>query len=315
MRGSFLDFGCALAFDAVLCGGILLGSGAAFAQAPLKVCLDEDRPPYSVAHGETGAGFDVAVSGALAQHLGRPLQIQWFESKMDEDASPTLDANALLSDGRCDIVAGYPLVADSLGRPGLSSTRMPDFHGATAKDRGRRVALGTLTPSHPYQRSALVLLLSPKVSQRSVRGLDDVGDLHFGVEGGTFGDAILMMYQNGRLIDHITHYPVGQGALLDRLEKGEIDASFLSLARFDAYRHDHPQTQIRDSGYLYPIAFNLGYVTLTTHDELLAQINTAIDTMRSSGEIASIAKQNGITFVEPAEPFVSPGISFSQLAQ
>ena len=50
--------------------------------------------------GKPEAGFDVLLAQAIAERMGRPLKIQWFESKLDEDSSPQLEANALLSDGR-----------------------------------------------------------------------------------------------------------------------------------------------------------------------------------------------------------------------
>jgi ABC-type amino acid transport substrate-binding protein len=78
--------------------------------APLRICLNEELPPFSVRNKQGGAGFDVLAAQALAKRLGRPLAVQWYESKLDEDASSTIDANALLSDGRCDLFAGYPLV-------------------------------------------------------------------------------------------------------------------------------------------------------------------------------------------------------------
>src|SRR5271165_377280 len=113
-----------------------IGAGAllatAFAAAPaspaaafdevLKVCLNEDLPPLSVHHrGKPGAGFDVALAEAVAKQLGRPLQIQWFESKLDEDSSPALEANALLSDGRCALIGSYALTKDSLVVPGMKT--------------------------------------------------------------------------------------------------------------------------------------------------------------------------------------------------
>ena len=104
----------------------------------LKVCLDEDRPPLSShRRGKPDTGFDVTLAQALADRLGRPLAIQWFESKLDEDSSPQLEANALLSDGRCQLVGGYALTRDSLVVPGMKTARMPDFAGATRADRHR----------------------------------------------------------------------------------------------------------------------------------------------------------------------------------
>ena len=94
-------------------------------EGTLRVCLNEDLPPYSVRHGNDGAGFDYLIAEALAKRLGQRLAVQWFESKLDEDTSTRIEANALLSDGRCDLLAGYPLVKDELGKPGLETARLP----------------------------------------------------------------------------------------------------------------------------------------------------------------------------------------------
>jgi ABC-type amino acid transport substrate-binding protein len=93
---------------------------AARADDILKICLDENLPPLSVHHrGAPDRGFDVTLAQAVAERLGRSFKIQWFESKLDEDSSPALEANALLSDGRCSLVGGYALTKDSLVVPGV----------------------------------------------------------------------------------------------------------------------------------------------------------------------------------------------------
>ncbi|HTL26953.1 MAG TPA: transporter substrate-binding domain-containing protein [Burkholderiales bacterium] len=292
---------------------LLVFAGAASGQGPaLRVCMNEDVPPYSVARGESGSGFDVALATALAKHLGRPLEIQWFESKIDDESSPTLEANALLSDRRCELMAGYPLTEQSLGRPAAKTARLPGFRGAGQNDRRRRVELGEVVPSRPYQRAPLALLLAPGVAKRSIANLGDVEDLRFGAEGGTLADAILMLYRKGKLIDRITHYPPGRGEVLKRLEAGEIDATFVSLHRFDAYRGANPATRIQYSGFNYPLAFNLGYAALSGNAALLGQVNAALESMRASGEVEKIARASGVTYVEPVQPFVSPPISFRQ---
>lgn len=288
--------------------------GAASAQTSLlRICMNEDVPPYSVARGDSGSGFDVALATALAKHLGRSLEIQWFESKIDDESSPTLEANALLSDKRCDLMAGYPLVEHSLGRPAAKSARLPDFRGSGPKDRRRRVELGEVIPSRPYQRAPLALIFAPGVAKRPIANLGDVEDLRFGAEGGTLADAILMLYKKGKLIDHITHFPPGRSEMLARLEAGEIDAAFVTLHRFDAYRIKNPQTRIQHSGYNYPIAFNLGYAALSGNAALVETVSAALDSMRSSGEIEKLAQASGVTYVEPKQPFVSPPVTFGQL--
>jgi hypothetical protein len=95
------------------------------ADEPLKVCLDENLPPLSAHHdGKPDSGFDVALAQLLAGRLGRPLLIQWFESKLDEDSSPALEANALLSDGRCSLVGSYALTQDSLVEPRVKTAKL-----------------------------------------------------------------------------------------------------------------------------------------------------------------------------------------------
>src|SRR5262245_7383542 len=128
-----------------------LQTAAHAADDPIKVCLDENRPPFSShQRGKPGTGFDVTLAQGIADRLGRPLKIQWFESKLDEDSSPPLEANALLSDGRCSLVGGYALTRDSLVVPGGKTAKLPDFDGATREDRRRRVEIGMLAPSRPY---------------------------------------------------------------------------------------------------------------------------------------------------------------------
>ena len=107
---------------------------AAAAGEPLKVCLDEDLPPLSLhRRGKPDSGFDVTLAQAVAARLGRPLKIQWFESKLDEDSSPALEANALLSDGRCALVGSYALTRDSLVVPGVSNAwGVPDCSPASS---------------------------------------------------------------------------------------------------------------------------------------------------------------------------------------
>ena len=98
----------------------------------------------------------------VAKRIGRTLAVQWFETKLDPDSSTTLAADALLSDRRCQLVGGYPLVESALGTPGMKSARLPDFVGARPADRGRSIELGTLVPSRAYHFAALTVVLAPR---------------------------------------------------------------------------------------------------------------------------------------------------------
>jgi ABC-type amino acid transport substrate-binding protein len=289
---------------------------AAAAEEPLKVCLDENLPPLSVhRHGKPDSGFDVALARAVAARLGRPLKIQWFESKLDEDSSPALEANALLSDGRCSLVGSYVLTKDSLVVPGVKTAKLPDFDGATRDDRRRRIPLGVLAPSQPYIYSSLSVVLGPKARDRRISSVGDLAGLRVGIESGTLADAILMTFGNGKLIDDIGHLVPGRSDLLGALERGDFDATLLDLRRFDAYRAAHPNTTLAASGYYYPVGANRGYVGLAGNPSLLAEVNAALTALQGDGTIAGLAQAAGLTWLPPREPAISGEISLKALPQ
>ena len=296
-----------------ICAGALLS--AAFSAIPnghaaasdevLKVCLDEDLPPASVhRRGKPESGFDVELAQALAKALQRPLHIQWFESKLDEDSSPSLEANALLSDGRCALLGGYPLTKDSLVVPGVKTAKLPGFDGITRDDRRRRIPLGVLAPTRPYIYSALTVVLGSKARDRHIAGLSDLADLRIGVESGTLADAILMNFDKGRLIDRITHLVPGRHDLLGALEQGELDAALVDLRRLDAWRAAHPDSNLAASGYYYPIGANRAYVGLASDPALIAAVDKVLSELEASGAIEQFARTSGLTYLKPREPIV-----------
>jgi ABC-type amino acid transport substrate-binding protein len=281
------------------------GMPATASDDALKICLDEDLPPLSLHHrGGVDSGFDVALAQALAKELNRPLQIQWFESKLDEDSSPALEANALLSDGRCALLGSYVLTKDSLVVPGVKTAKLPDFAGATRDDHRRRVPLGVLTPSQPYVYSPLTIVLGPKAHDHHIGDIGDINGLRIGIESGTLADAILMNFHSGELIDQITHVVSGRQDLLGALESGEFDATLLDLRRFDAYRAAHPDTKIAASGYYYPIGANRAYVSLAGDAALLTAVNKVLADLQAKGAVAEFARDAGLTYLPPREPIV-----------
>jgi ABC-type amino acid transport substrate-binding protein len=288
---------------------------AAAAEEALRICLDEDLPPLSTHYrGKPDSGFDVALAQAIAKELGRPLVIQWFESKLDEDSSPALEANALLSDGRCALVGSYAFTRDSLVVPGVRTAKLPDFDGATIADRRRRIPLGVLSPSRPYIYSALTIVLGEKARDRHIAGIGDLAGLRIAIESGTLGDAILMNFGNGRLIDDITHLVPGRSDLLGSLDRGEYDATLLDVRRLDAYRSTHPANNLVATGYYYPVGANRGYVALASEPILLDSVNKVLSDLQAKGLLAELAHAAGLTYLPPREPLVL-GEALQQILQ
>ena len=196
----------------------------------------------------------------------------------------------------------------SLVAPGMKTARLPDYEGATREDRRRRVELGVLAPSKPYVYSPMTIVLGPKAlekaRERKITGIGDLAGLRIAIESGTLGDAVLMNFDHGRLIDDITHLVPGRSDLLGALDHGDHDATLLDLARWDAYRAAHPGSAITASGYYYPIGANRGYVGLASDPALLAAVDKALGALAAEGRIAELAKQAGLTYLPPREPAI-----------
>jgi ABC-type amino acid transport substrate-binding protein len=287
---------------------------AAPAQEALRVCLNENIPLYSVRNSKRGSGFDVMIAEAVAKRLGRPLAIQWFETKLEADASLTIEANTLLSDGRCDLVGGYPLIKGGLGKPRVAAGKMAAFAGAKASDRRRRVALGELVPTRPYHRAPLALVVNTGVT-KPINGLVDLEGLRIAVEASTLADAILMGFKDGRLVNHITHLVPGRENPLPRVEAGEFEVTLINLRRFDAFRAQNPTARLKATGFYHRVGPNMGFVGLATNGELIESVNRVIAEMAESGELKALGEASGLTYVAPREPFVGDNVTIADLSE
>jgi ABC-type amino acid transport substrate-binding protein len=304
--------------SACICAAALLAAGWAAhvsGQEVLRVCLDANVPPWSMHNGRDSGGFDLAVAEAVARRVGRKLAVQWFETERDRDSSTTLAANALLSDGRCRLVGGYPLIESTLGKPNVKSARIPDFVGAGPGDRRRAVELGTLIPSVAYHFAGLTIVLGPAAASEQISDLANLEGIKLGVEGGTLADAALMLFGDGRLVNQITHVIPGHGELLPRLEQGEYGAALVELRRFDAYRAAHAETNLKASGHYSPFGFNIGFVGLSTNRGLIVQVDEAIGEMLENGELPALARTAGVTYLPPRQPNVSPDVRLTDLSR
>jgi ABC-type amino acid transport substrate-binding protein len=284
----------------------------ALADAPLRVCLQADDPPLSSRRSGEAAGFDVAVAKLMAERLERSLEIQWFTTRDDPDSNPVTEADALLADGHCTLVAGYPLVADQLGRPRAGTGKLPPFDGSKPDDRRRWISLGELVPTRPYRFDAITVALSPARSERSVQTLADLRDLKIGVEVHGLPDLIAMTYREGQLVERVVHFDQSR-ALFAQLESGDIDAALIGQREFDAWRLAYPATLVAATGYRHSIGFNIGFVGLSTSGALIERVDAILTDLLADGSLIAIAQSNALTYLPPRTPDVSPGVSFSAL--
>jgi ABC-type amino acid transport substrate-binding protein len=285
------------------------------AEDKLTVCLNENIPLYSLHHGNEASGFDLKVAEAIAKQLDRKLIVQWFETKLEMDSSLTIDANALLSDQRCDLVGGYPLIKGTLGKPRVPIARLPGFDGDKPEDRRRRVTLGELLPTRPYHRSVLAVVVNGASVTKPITALADLEGLKIGIEGGSLADAILMTFRDGRFVNQITHVVPERDDLLGKLDAGEFDATMVNLRRLDFYVSKHPATKLKASAFHHRIGFNMGLVGLATNTTLIEEADKAVADLEKKGELPALAAASGLTYVPPREPKVADNISMLDLAE
>ena len=282
-------------------------------QAALSVCLQANDPPLSLRDGDHPAGFTLALAHRLAQQLDRPLRVQWFVSRDDPDANLVRDANALLSDGRCQLLAEYPLLADTLARPYAETAKLPPFDGATPEDRRRWVRLSSIVATRPYRLDALTVVLSAHKANHPVHSLTDLDGMRIGVPIATLADAIAMRYGGGRLIEHVVHLPDAE-AVFDGLQSGSLDAAFLDLRTFDARRAQRGSGGLAPTGYVHSLAFNMGFVGLAANAALISQADAALAELERHDAVAPLAAAAGLTFLPPRFPAVQPDVRPAALA-
>ena len=289
----------------VVLGSLALLAPGAKAADPLRICLDQDAPPFSLKRGDRVGGFDLALAQTIAEKMGRSLSVQWFEAEdqPEKGKDTRTSVAALLADKRCDLGAAFPLFADSLAGPQTEHARLPRYQGRTNEDRRRAVALSELIGSQPYIYTAPAVVLGPKIAGKVINNLADLDGVRIGVEQSSFPDVILTLYQNGRLLPNVAHIVPGRG-LLERFEAGQYDAALVDIHRFDGYRSDHPETALRLSRYLHPFGFNLGFVSRAREVELMSAVNRVINKLLDDGEVEVQAKRAGLTYLAPREPAV-----------
>jgi hypothetical protein len=283
----------------VLAAAVVAGPAFGMGQG-LKVCLESGAAPLS---SEAHEGVDLAVTRLVADWLGRPLEIVWYEGEDDADASPAAQVNGLLSAGLCQVAAGFPLVSDALRAPPSTpySLKLPD--------RSRRfVKLGTLVHSTPYRAVGYRLILGQSAGRSAVASLDDAKGLRLLADQNSLADNLLLAHGGGVLREHIVHVPLPVGALA-ALAKGEGDAALVEGPQFDAWRAAHPDGALRDSGYRHPLRVNVGFVALDVQRGLLELFDQALADLLEGGDIEAAFTRLGYRFEEPVEPVVLPPLT------
>ncbi|WP_372723860.1 hypothetical protein [Immundisolibacter sp.] len=291
----------------IICAVALL-AGPAFGMGQgLKVCLESGPPPLS---SKERGGIDMAVAEQVADWLGRPLEIIWYEVEDDSDSSPAAQVNGLLSAGVCQLAGGFPLVSDGLRVP------LTDTYPLVLPDGSRRfVKLGTPIHTAAYRSVDFRVVLGAAEGKRAVSSLDELRGLPLLAGQNTLADHILLAHGGGVLRPDVVHVPMLQAGVLAALEKGHGAAALVEGPQFDAYKKAHPDSHLRDGGYQHPLQVNVGFVALDTRRGLVDLFDQAISDLLAEGDIKAEFVRLGYRFLMPGQPQVLPPLTLRLLAQ
>lgn len=248
---------------ALLAHGLPAGSAPPPAEPggdPLTVCLAEANAPFSASSLPDG-GIDAELARAVAAQLGREVRLQWVSIPNRGGLGKALAQN--LGGGACTLFAG-----------------IPESGGPNEDLAEKRLAAST-----PYLETGYVLV----GARGAVRRLDDARRLgRIGVVTATPAD--LYLFQQ-----HLHRVPYGNnGALLAALADGSVDAAALWLPALAEARR-LGQTSAID-GLLLPDAGRTRFVFALRRGDpaLLADVNAAVDGLRSNGRLDAILRAHGL---------------------
>ncbi|MEL0082799.1 MAG: transporter substrate-binding domain-containing protein [Gammaproteobacteria bacterium] len=279
--------------------GILSTSGWSMGK-PLVVCLEQESAPYSTESG----GVDNDVALAVADGLGLPLIIHWYETEGGDEGNPALQVNALLSAGKCELAGGFALAKNSFAHP-----REQSYPLETGPGERRSVSLKPLAPSLPYHSQVFTLIWASTPADPAPESLDDLGEITLLAQENSVADLILMAHRGGQLRDSIRHVKEGGGSLLTALADGEADAGWLAQHHFEQWKRQHPRNNLQPSGLIHDFTINLGFAALKSNAQLLERVDEQLDQLVADGDIAAIFERHQLTYVEPESSRLMPPLS------
>jgi len=267
---------------------------------PLVVCLELESPPYSTQAG----GIDNGVALAVADALGLPLIIYWYETDAGDEGNPALQINALLSRGKCELAGGFAMAKNNFSDPGKRQ-----FSLEVAAGERESVTLKPLAPSLPYHAQIFALVWPTDRPGSAPENLDDLQGLSILAEENSIADLILMAHRGGQLRKSIHHIKPGGDIIFSTLVSGDADGAWVAQHHFEAWRMKHPESPLQTSEWVHDFAINLGFAALKSSYQLLERVDEIVEDLAEDGSLEAIFSANGLTYTAPQQPYLMPTLS------
>lgn len=245
----------------------------------LRVIAYLENAPFSWLDGDVPKGIDVDIGRAIARELGvdADIVLRMQGEKADDDLRVNISKGPLTGGGTGDLMMHVPI----------------DREFAT---RNREWAV----IGNPYFQERVVVAIHPELTGANPT-FDVFKTNKIGVQVGTVADYFLMRYQDGALIETISHHVKPEAGIKEFVAK-DIAALMGVRSKTEALLHDQglkadfvepPMDGIVRSNWIVGMAWkdnsrDLGYA-----------VDAALGKLKASGELEKIFKGHGVSYVAP----------------
>ncbi len=246
----------------------------------LKVAVYKDNAPYSDGPNSDVQGLDVSIAKALADKLNLQLALLPFDAgeNMNDDLRNMVWKGHYLGYGPADVMIHVPV-----DRYLMNENKQVMIFGA-------------------YMREHLVVLHS-KSKIANVENPDDLVGKSIAVEKGSGAASALMGYRGGMVREKISIFKDGIDAARMVLN-GQMDAAYVSRAQAEGAiqaadaKGDWVLSSMPLPGVM-PAGWPLGMAVKAGNKELVDALDSALSSLRQSGELLKIFKSHGLTLSAP----------------
>lgn len=244
----------------------------------LSVGLYKDMPPF---HAD-GRGIDAELGAALAQALGLRIAPLPFpaDENMDDDLRNMVWRGHYLGYGPADVMLQVPA------------------------DRFLANGNPQVTIMAPYMRQSNVLLHDSR-RLASAATPEDLKGLPLAAERGAGAASVLMGYGGGLLRNQVSIYPTGVEAAQAVID-GKAAAAFVLRAQAEAALFQRkasveqfPLSKLNLNNGIADTGWPVGMAIKAAHKDLGTALDTAMKSLRESGELLAMFKQHGLTLTAP----------------
>ena len=252
------------------------------ANGALKVAVYKDNAPFSSGPATDMTGLDVSLAEALARQMNLKLSLLPFDAgeNMNDDLRNMVWRGHYLGYGPADVMLQVPA------------------------DRFLANGNPQVTIMAPYMRQSNVLLHDSR-RLASAASPEDLKGLPLAAERGAGAASVLMGYGGGLLRNQVSIYPTGVEAAQAVIE-GKAAAAFVLRAQAEAALFQRkasveqfPLSKLNLNNGIADTGWPVGMAIKAAHKDLGAALDTAMKSLRESGELLAMFKQHGLTLTAP----------------